>query len=587
MKKTTILIALLVFVLGAMFVFRSLYLSKLEAEKCGDNVCDIREKSNPDICPQDCQVIEKKEDVVSGVGTIKYYSLEGGFFGILADNGAKYLPTNLTDEFKKDGLLVTFKIKKQKEKAGIQIWGEYVEIVEINKKEEVSQKEIAANSPFGIHPSSIVSLKLDNPFSLAADIGVKWDRPAVYFFWTLVAKSSTSAEFSWDRYDKYFKSMPQYMIAMGNIGIGSAMADSVTYSKYAKSSKSFLPKNEEAYKNFVKAVVERYDGDGVDDMSELENPIKYWQIDNEPPHGMIDYAQFLKISYEAVKEADKDAKVLIGGVPGMPPISVYLNSFDKYFLPILEDLSKMQGKYFDIFDYHWYGNATGEYLDAKKAHEHINEKIKSLGLSYDEVWITEMGTYSGDPKAVGPMGGLIDYSYQTEGQQSIDIVKRYVYPLSFGVKKVFLAFGLMEGFKYDQGYFDFTGLIYDGNFKYDLGKGVKKLSYYSYKKMVEILEDSDWSNVKTIQEKDGIHIYKFTKHGKAIFVAWNDNKEEKQATIFGIDSSEVKITEAVPKYESGKEVSDYTTAFETETRSVDANKVTITLKDKPVFIEAR
>lgn len=586
MKKSIILIALLVLVMSAMFAFNRFYLSKLESQKCGDNVCDIREKSDANLCPQDCK-IEKKEDIVSGVGTIKYYSLEGGFFGILADSGAKYLPTNLADEFKKDGLLIIFKVKKQEAKAGIQIWGESVEVIEINKKEAVSQRDIAANSPFGVHPAPVTSLKLDNPFSLATDIGVKWDRPALYFFWTLVAKNPKNTEFNWDRYDKYLQAMPQSMMMMGNIAIGSPLKDGATYEMFAKSKKSFLPKDEVYYKKFVEAVVERYDGDGIEDMPNLKNPIKYWQVDNEPPHAMTDYAQFLKISYEAIKQADGGAKVLIGGVPGMPPLSAYLDSFDKYFLPILQDLSKIEGRYFDVLDHHWYGDATGDYSDMKKAYEYIDGKIKSLGIDYDEVWITEMGTYSGDPKGVNPLAGLIDYPKQTEGQQAIDVVKRYVYPLSFGVKKIFLAFGLIEGFKYDQGYFDFTGLIYDGRFNSDLGSGVKKLSYYAYKKMVETLEDSDWSNIKTIQEKDGVYVYRLLKHGAPIYVAWNDNQEEKQVTIYGVDSSEVRITEAVPKYETGKELADYSTAFETETRKVDANKIIITLKDKPVFVEGR
>lgn len=41
----------------------------------------------------------------------------------------------------------------------------------------------------------------------------------------------------------------------------------------------------------------------------------------------------------------------------------------------------------------------------------------------------------------------------------------------------------MEGFKYDGGYFDFTGLIYDGWGAGDPGLGVRKLSYYTYRKM--------------------------------------------------------------------------------------------------------
>ena len=123
------------------------------------------------------------------------------------------------------------------------------------------------------------------------------------------------------------------------------------------------------------------------------------------------------------------------------------------------------------------------------------------------------------------------------------------------------------------------------NIGYDKGKGVKKLSYYTYKKMVEILEGSDWDNIEAIQEKDGVYVYKFTKDGKPIWVAWNDNNGEKQVVISGVNSSSVKITESVPNYGSGKEVKDYATAFKTETRQVTDNKLTITLNESPVFVE--
>ena len=103
--------------------------------------------------------------------------------------------------------------------------------------------------------------------------------------------------------------------------------------------------------------------------------------------------------------------------------------------------------------------------------------------------------------------------------------------------------------------------------------------------MVEVLEGSDWNNIQTIQEKDDVYIYKFIKNGKPIWVAWNDNSSSKQITISGISSSQAKITEAIPKYESGKDVTDYNNAFNTETKSVGSGKITITLKDKPVFVE--
>lgn len=453
-------------------------------------------------------------------------------------------------------------------------------------------KSSPQDSPFGFHPSAVVpsEYKIQNPFDFATDIGIKWDRPVVYFFWFSIQPDLNQSTFKWDNYDKYLKAMPGTINQVGNIAIGSPRQAASKYTTYAKSEKSFLPKDGEAYKQFVKAVVERYDGDGKNDMPGLAKPIKYWQADNEPPHGMTDYAEFLKITYEAVKEADSNAKVIIGGVPGMPPASDYLKIFDKFYLPILSDLAKSKGRYFDVFDFHWYGNATGDYLGAKEVFEHIKNKVNALGLTPpDGYWITEMGTYSGDPSPMPAVPGLssIDYPHQTEKQQAIDLVKRYVYPLSLGIKKVFMAFGLVEGFQNDGGYFDFNGLIYDGRFKDDQGKGVKKLGYYTYKKMTEILEGSDWNNIQKIQESGGIYIYKFTNQGKPIWVAWNDNSASKTITISGISSVSAKITEAVSNKESGKEVASYDSAFNTETKSVSVGKVTIILKDKPVFVEEK
>ena len=70
-------------------------------------------------------------------------------------------------------------------------------------------------------------------------------------------------------------------------------------------------------------------------------------------------------------------------------------------------------------------------------------------------------------------------------------------------------------------------------------------------------------------------------------MAWNDNSAEKQIVISGITSSQVKITEATPKYEFGKEVIDYNFSFNSENKTVFGGTVAITLSDKPVFVEEK
>ncbi len=70
--------------------------------------------------------------VVSGTGVIRYFSLEGGFYGIVADNGKNYDPRNLSPEFKQDGLRVRFQVKTRNE-ATVHMWGTPVDIISIEK----------------------------------------------------------------------------------------------------------------------------------------------------------------------------------------------------------------------------------------------------------------------------------------------------------------------------------------------------------------------------------------------------------------------------------------------------------------------
>ena len=452
-------------------------------------------------------------------------------------------------------------------------------------KQEQSLKSIQ-DSPFGMHPAIV-----NNQYSEAVDMGIKWHRPSMYLAWMAVQKDLNSQDYDFSAFDKYYGAVPSEINIMANITPRMKQESEYTLTN------SFLPTNEEKYLKFVKAAVERYDGDGKDDMPNLKNPIIYWQVGNEPNNrGQVkDFAKLQKITYEAIKSACSQCKVIIGGAA--QPIDTlgaktlgFASNADDYFYEFGRSyetyLAELNGYGFDIFDFHWYGDAKDDYALIKPVYFELKKILEKYGFSDASVWVTEMGAYSGQPSDK-TLNGEKMFPYQTESQQAADYLKRFVYPLSLGIEKIFPAFGLIEGFKGNDGYFDHTGFIYDGNGSNDLGKGVKKLSYYTYKKMTETLEESDWNNIQTIQESDGVYIYKFQKGSKKIWVAWNDNAKEKQITITGIGSQQVKITEAVPKYESGKDVTDYNTAFNTETKSVSNGKITITLGDKPVFIEEK
>ena len=95
----------------------------------------------------------------------------------------------------------------------------------------------------------------------------------------------------------------------------------------------YLPADPAAYQAWVRAVVERYDGDGIDDMPGLEHPVRHWEVDNEPdlhnsvpPRGAptrvppedfqtaAEYAQVLVWTSAAIKQADPTATVLSAGM---------------------------------------------------------------------------------------------------------------------------------------------------------------------------------------------------------------------------------------------------------------------------------
>ena len=71
------------------------------------------------------------QDTVRGVGTIRYLDLEGGFYGIIADDGERYDPGSLEEAFRQDGLRVRFEVKIRTDVFSLRMWGTPVQILAI------------------------------------------------------------------------------------------------------------------------------------------------------------------------------------------------------------------------------------------------------------------------------------------------------------------------------------------------------------------------------------------------------------------------------------------------------------------------
>ncbi len=438
------------------------------------------------------------------------------------------------------------------------------------------------SSPFGFHPASIhVPGYPGNGFSDAENIGVGWHRPPVYAFWFLVQPDLAREALDFTLLDRQYGEVPPGIGILANIA-----PENPGHPEGRTVPGTYLPVDEAAYRAFVRATVERYDGDGVDDMPGLANPIHHWQVGNEPRSELAGFADLQRMTYEEIKAACPQCTVLMGGVAGFP--GGYVAGFDRVYGPILSELA---GASVDVFDFHWYGDAFGDYLlrDATTGEdvlEHLRAALSANGFSPDlPIWITEMGTYSGDPAAP-------QYGFQSERDQARDLFKRFIYPFSRGVAKVFPAFGLIEGFKHDDGYFDHTGLIYDGLGADDPGLGVKKFGYFTYEKMTELLEGADWATLRRITaQDDALVALSVQKDGRRFVVAWWDafrdsgGSQPPSLHLEGLRTALVLVRDVVPSATSGADVGNYEDAFEVRSVPVRAGRATVSVGSDPVVIE--
>jgi len=177
-------------------------------------------------------------------------------------------------------------------------------------------------------------------------------------------------------------------------------------------------------------------------------------------------------------------------------------------------------------------------------------------------------------------------------------LKTFVYGLSLGIDKIFwnLVFERSDyepnhARPFPQNPFNHYGLIH--NPTNNDGLSHKKLAYFTYKKMVEMLEGSDWKGMQTIRESGNVRIYKFVKYGKPIFVAWWDYLGDPtyspgktlSVSLTGLEGAAASVTEAVPRFATGAEVTTYSTAFRKVTLAVSNGTVRLSLGDSAIFVQ--
>ena len=463
-------------------------------------------------------------------------------------------------------------------------------------------------SPFGFHPGGA-----DDYFYLQ-ELGASWSREATYVIWDWVDvdrdggflfRNATTPPHP-DHpgsggpldYDAYWSRPPAWVNLVANLcpfRRGGEFADEA---------------ERDVYREFVRKLVERYDGDdntgcsqafpdcyevGDQDAPTAETaaalaarPIKHWQVCNQvtdacngpdcPDTSAAKFAAVQLASYDAVKEADAEAFVLIAG-----------DSARDLYPPVFEAMGGQPGM--DIVDFHRFG--TADTFDPEEDLVYLRSSLEDGGYDLDSLqfWFTETGTYTGDP--VDDINQQEGPPFQFERDQAVDITKRHVTAMALGVQKLFWAWGIMEGFGCSCCLFDYTGLVYDGNEPpeangcdqadpYDLGAGVKKLGYFAYRLMVETLDGA--TGVATIEHNDAYRIYQYIKAGKRIWVVWASGGETIEIVLDTRGATTVRVTKGVPDTSAGQDVSSYSTAFDRWQEPVD-DELPLMVGAVPWFVE--
>ncbi len=221
----------------------------------------------------------------------------------------------------------------------------------------------------------------------------QWVRPHPGpFVWNNIEKEE--GVFSWDKADKYVTYAQNHnQKTIATIWPYSNWEQKSCKRKKGRSpfGKRFAkylskPCSMENYKKFLLALVDRYDGDGQNDMPGLTKPIIYWEIMNEPEFRMFfkgtedDFVEIFNFSSKLIKSKQKDAVIIMAGAAGMFPES---KKFWESALPKIKDN-------FDIANMHHITPPDGK-CDKDFWVGEFSELLKSLSIN-KPIWVTEAMT---------------------------------------------------------------------------------------------------------------------------------------------------------------------------------------------------
>ena len=235
--------------------------------------------------------------------------------------------------------------------------------------------------------------RLEKSLGLMADAGIGWARTN----WAWKDLQPLPGPFDYAHLDDVARIATEHHIQLlpilTAVPAWSSTAPDQIKAKYGNLSPTdrYRPSNLDDWLNYVKNVVGRYDGNGVNDAPGSPR-INYWEVWNEEnipefwptTPNPEEYLALLKATFQTIKAVNPAAKVVLGGLA-----NAGINADGSNYLQSLYDLGG--GPYFDVVSIHYYSTPANGIAPVEQAVNGVRAIMDAHGDRDKPLWLTEIG----------------------------------------------------------------------------------------------------------------------------------------------------------------------------------------------------
>lgn len=285
--------------------------------------------------------------------------------------------------------------------------------------------------------------------------------------------------------------------------------------------KSSMPKSIDDWRNYVRAVVEKFDGDGRDDMPGLSRPIRYWQFENEFVYqwaGTADeLAELTRVTYETIKEASPEAVVIGPSLYNVNPFALrdgintrgwfYRGSDDSRRQKVTrEQILRQPDKGYELATD--YIRQAHPYFDVVDLHVYVMDEEE---VGYVVQWTEDQLRKAGADKPIWCLEFAVPYHEFTDLKFNRSVVQSQIVAFDLGIEKIFWN-SIMPVTNHEN--FRRLSLETEG--------GERKRAFYNYALAAALLDR--FQSVDRVEAGSGVQAYRFDfdAPGRSVWVAWTD-----------------------------------------------------------------